>query len=172
MKPRNLDAREIDSLLDDMAASLTESLGDDRDNCLMLGLETGGLWIAQALHTRLGLASELGSINVNFYRDDFSRVGLHPNVGASRVPAPVDDRNVVIVDDVLYTGRTVRAAMNEIFDFGRPSRLLLAVLIDRGGRELPVQADVVGETWEIRDNQQIDLSGPEPLAVQVKELPA
>jgi pyrimidine operon attenuation protein / uracil phosphoribosyltransferase len=104
----------------------------------LVGIHTGGVWVAERLHAALGLKTPLGSIDVAFYRDDFSRSGLHPQLKASDIPFDVEDRPVIIVDDVLYTGRTIRAAMNEIFDYGRPARIDLAVLVDRGGRELPV----------------------------------
>lgn len=174
--PRNIDTPELNRMLDVMAAHLKESLGSELKDSLMFGLETGGLWVAEALHQRLRssghIDSELGSINVNFYRDDFSQVGLHPSVGASRVPDLVDDRNIILVDDVLFTGRTIRAAMNEIFDFGRPARIWLAVLIDRGERQLPIHADIVGETWQVDTHQDIQLQGPETLSLEIKEAKA
>ncbi|MBM3392650.1 MAG: bifunctional pyr operon transcriptional regulator/uracil phosphoribosyltransferase PyrR [Betaproteobacteria bacterium] len=104
----------------------------------LVGIHTGGVWVAERLHATLGLKTPLGSIDVAFYRDDFNRSGLHPQLKKSDIPFDVEDRPIVIVDDVLYTGRTIRAAMNEIFDYGRPARIDLAVLVDRGGRELPV----------------------------------
>ena len=104
----------------------------------LVGIHTGGVWVAERLHAALGLKTPLGTLDVAFYRDDFSRSGLHAQLKPSDIPFDVEDRPIVIVDDVLYTGRTIRAAMNEIFDYGRPARIDLAVLIDRGGRELPV----------------------------------
>ena len=104
----------------------------------LVGIHTGGVWVAERLHAALGLKTPLGTLDVAFYRDDFSRSGLHAQLKPSDIPFDVEDRPSVIVDDVLYTGRTIRAAMNEIFDYGRPARIDLAVLIDRGGRELPV----------------------------------
>ncbi|MDD2988718.1 MAG: bifunctional pyr operon transcriptional regulator/uracil phosphoribosyltransferase PyrR [Zoogloea sp.] len=107
------------------------------DTCLV-GIHTGGVWLAERLHALLGLSQPLGSIDVSFYRDDYAAKGLHPQPQGSRIPFDVEDAHIVIVDDVLYTGRTTRAALNELFDYGRPSRVDLAVLIDRGGRELPI----------------------------------
>jgi pyrimidine operon attenuation protein/uracil phosphoribosyltransferase len=109
------------------------------DTCLV-GIHTGGVWLAERLHALLGLPQPLGSIDVSFYRDDYSAKGLHPQPQGSKIPFDVEDAHIVIVDDVLYTGRTTRAALNELFDYGRPARVDLAVLIDRGGRELPVGA--------------------------------
>lgn len=134
----------------------------------MIGIRTGGEWIAQALHEKMQLPDELGVIDIAFYRDDFSKKGLSPSVAPSHIPWPVDDQHIILVDDVLYTGRTTRAALNEIFDFGRPASVTLVTLIDRlGGRELPFQADIIGATVE--SSQAIKLSGPEPLTVSLIE---
>ena len=99
----------------------------------------------------------LGRLDVSFYRDDFSRSGLHPQLKSSDIPFEVEERPIVIVDDVLYTGRTIRAAMNEIFDYGRPARIDLAVLIDRGGRELPVCPRWIGQTLQIEPGKNLQL---------------
>lgn len=104
----------------------------------LVGIHTGGVWLAERLHAALGLAQPPGSIDVSFYRDDFGSKGLHPQPKRTHIPFDVEGARVVIVDDVLYTGRTTRAAINELFDFGRPARVDLAVLVDRGGRELPI----------------------------------
>ncbi|WP_079435863.1 bifunctional pyr operon transcriptional regulator/uracil phosphoribosyltransferase PyrR [Zoogloea sp. LCSB751] len=106
----------------------------------LVGIHTGGVWLAERLHALLGLSQPLGSIDVSFYRDDYAAKGLHPQPQGSKIPFDVEGTHIVIVDDVLYTGRTTRAALNELFDYGRPSRVDLAVLIDRGGRELPIAA--------------------------------
>lgn len=106
----------------------------------LLGIHTGGAWLARRLHKALGITQPLGAIDVSFYRDDFQSKGLHPRLKRTEIPFPVEGAHVIIVDDVLYTGRTTRAALNELFDFGRPARVDLAVLVDRGGRELPIGA--------------------------------
>ena len=106
----------------------------------LVGIHTGGVWLAQRLHALLGLTHPLGAIDVSFYRDDYAAKGLHQQPQGSKIPFDVEDAHIVIVDDVLYTGRTTRAALNELFDYGRPARVDLAVLIDRGGRELPIAA--------------------------------
>jgi len=134
-------------------------------NPLMVGIRTGGVWLAQKLHRELGLEDSLGTLDISFYRDDFTRIGMNPEVHPSDLPVPVDDRHIVLVDDVLHTGRTIRAALNEIFDYGRPASIMLAVLVDRGGRELPIQPDVVGLHPGLKADQHITLIGPEPLSL-------
>ena len=108
----------------------------------LVGIRTGGEWVAEWLHRELSIQPPLGSIDISFYRDDFSQRGLSKGAKASQIPFDVEGAHIVIVDDVLYTGRTIRAAINELFDYGRPARVDLAVLADRGGRELPIAA-----TW-------------------------
>ena len=112
----------------------------------LVGVHTGGVWLAERLHTLLGISQPLGSIDVAFYRDDYGKRGLHPRPQKSGVPFEVNDRHIILVDDVLYTGRTTRAALNELFDYGRPGRIDLAVLIDRGERQLPVAASFCAHT--------------------------
>lgn len=126
-------------------------------NSAFVGIHTGGVWLAQKLRDALGKSIPLGTLDISFYRDDFGTIGLHPEVKPSVMPFEVEDRDIILVDDVLYSGRTVRAAMNELFDFGRPASIKLAVLVDRGGRELPVCADFCGAKVEIADNQSIQL---------------
>ena len=104
----------------------------------LVGIHTGGVWVAQRLHAALGLKIPPGSMDVSFYRDDYHQRGLRANAKTSQIPFDVEGAHIVIVDDVLYTGRTIRAALNELFDYGRPARIDLAVLVDRGGRELPI----------------------------------
>ncbi len=131
----------------------------------MIGIHTGGVWVAQQLHQRLNLNEPLGTLNISFYRDDFTRIGIHPQVQPSTLPLSVDGRHIILVDDVLYTGRTIRAAFNELFDYGRPASIMLAVLVERDGRELPIQADAVGQHVSLKAGEQIKLQGPEPLTL-------
>ncbi len=125
---------------------------------LVVGIHTGGAWLAERLRSCLGIRAALGSLDISFYRDDFSRAGLNPEVKASNLPLAVDNRDLILVDDVLHTGRTIRAALNEIFSYGRPERVCLAVLIERPGRELPIQADVVGKALPLAEHQQAKFS--------------
>jgi Pyrimidine operon attenuation protein/uracil phosphoribosyltransferase len=160
----------VDALLEDMASQLKTTL-DDRGirEPLMVGIHTGGVWVAQRLHAMLGLREPLGMLDIAFYRDDFSRIGVQPVVRPSTLPFQIDDRHVVLVDDVLYTGRTIRAALNELFDYGRPASVLLAVLIDRGQRELPIAADVCGARVALASGEQIKLQGPDPLKLVIRK---
>lgn len=159
---------DVQQLIRNMKAGLDQYLQEhDRKNPLFIGIHTGGVWVAQQLHNLYRSSLPLGKLNIAFYRDDFSRIGLHPQVTPSSLPFDVGERHVVLVDDVLYTGRTVRAAMNELFDYGRAASICLAVLVDRGGRELPIQADVAGKHLDLEANQHVKLSGPEPLALEI-----
>jgi len=124
----------------------------------LVGIYTGGAWVAERLHRALGLATPLGLLAVTLHRDDFGRIGLHRESRRSQIPFSVDGREVVLVDDVLHTGRTVRAALNELFDFGRPRAVRLAVLADRGGRELPMSADFLGATVQVGADEELVLS--------------
>ena len=163
------DSRDVNQLLGQMAHNLRSLLASRSvSDPLMIGIHTGGVWVAQALHSQLALSDPLGTLNISFYRDDFTRIGMHPQVQPSSLPFEIENRHVILVDDVLYTGRTIRAALNEIFDYGRPASVILACLIDRGGKELPVCADIVGEKIELLSNQHIKLTGPEPLQLTVQ----
>lgn len=126
-------------------------------NTLLVGIHTGGVWLAQRLHQTLKLSQPLGTIDVSFYRDDYGSRGLHPRIKPSEIPFEIADADVILVDDVLYTGRTIRAALNELFDYGRPQRVRLAALVDRGGRELPIAAQFLGAEVSVRDDEQIEL---------------
>lgn len=160
----------IDELLSDMHLRLRNCLSASGiDEPLVIGIHSGGLWVAERIWQKLGVDTALGELNIAFYRDDFSRIGIHPRVAPSNLPFEVEDRHIILVDDVLHTGRTIRAAMNEIFDYGRPASILLAVLIDRSGRELPVQADVSGKRLELKADEHVKLLGPEPLALEFKK---
>ena len=124
---------------------------------LIVGIHSGGAWVAEQLRLGLGSEEALGTLDISFYRDDFTQVGMHPEVKTSHLPVNLDNRHVILVDDVLHTGRTVRAALNELFDYGRPASVVLAVLVDRDGRELPVQADVRGRRLELPAGQHVKL---------------
>jgi len=160
---------DVEQILNKMAADLRTSLAARAiSSARMIGIHTGGVWVAQRLHDMLGLEQPLGTLNITFYRDDFTRIGMHPRVNPSNLPFDVDDQHIILVDDVLHTGRTVRAAMNELFDYGRPASIVLATLVERSGRELPIEANVVGLHMELAEHQHVKLGGPEPLRLEVK----
>ena len=122
----------------------------------IVGIYSGGAWIAERLATSLGIA-DLGYVDVSFYRDDYAERGLHAEVRPSQIPFDVGGATILLVDDVLYTGRTTRAAINTLFDYGRPARIMLAALLDRGGRQLPVAADFVAKKIKLEANQSLIL---------------
>lgn len=158
---------EVPDLLDAITTRTRQML-DDRgiDSPIVVGIHSGGVWVAEHLRERLGIQRPLGKLDISFYRDDFSRIGMHPQVRPSELPEDLDGEHVLLVDDVLYTGRTIRAALNELFDWGRPASVTLVVLVERDGRELPVCASVAGEHMELGATQQIKLRGPEPLSLE------
>jgi len=159
-----------DELLAQLAEKLKTLLSNKAiDNPLMVGIHTGGLWVATKLHQQLNISEPLASLDISFYRDDFSRIGMNPKVKPSQLPPDVDDRHIILVDDVLHTGRTIRAAMNELFDYGRPASITLVCLIERSGRELPLQADFVGQHVNLKEGEHIKLNGPEPLTFELQQ---
>jgi len=123
----------------------------------LIGIHTGGVWVAERLHQALKLKVPLATLDVSFYRDDYEARGLHRDVKRSEIPFEVEGRDLILVDDVLYTGRTLRAALNEVFDYGRPGRVQLAALVDRGGRQLPIAAQFLGATVQLKAGQSIEL---------------
>jgi pyrimidine operon attenuation protein/uracil phosphoribosyltransferase len=163
-------SQQVNNLINTLATqikSVTQSI--DPDQIAMIGIHTGGSLIADLLHPLCNIQYPLGTLDISFYRDDFSRKGLHPEVKPSSLPFDVDDQHILLVDDVLHTGRTIRAAMNEIFDYGRPAGIHLIALVERSGRELPVQPDVCGYHLNLAPSQQIKLTGPDPLALEILE---
>jgi pyrimidine operon attenuation protein / uracil phosphoribosyltransferase len=125
---------------------------------VLVGIHTGGVWIAEWLHQALRLKAPMGSIDVSYHRDDLHLGGGRGGGRASQLPLDVEGTHLVIVDDVLATGRTIRAAMNELFDYGRPAKIDLAVLVDRGGRELPIAATWCAETVRLPASQMLELT--------------
>jgi pyrimidine operon attenuation protein / uracil phosphoribosyltransferase len=144
----------IKRLVEDMRPHVTA-------DTVLVGIHTGGVWIAERLHQALGLKAPMGSIDVSYHRDDLHLGGGRSGGRASQLPFDIEDAHLVIVDDVLATGRTIRAALNELFDYGRPARIDLAVLIDRGGRELPIAATWCGETISLPASQMLELAQSE-----------
>ena len=164
---------DISELLNNLEAELKRII-DDRQlvNPLMIGIRTGGVWIAEQMHRRLNIDEPLGLLDISFYRDDFSQIGVNPNVKPSQLPTHIEGRDIILIDDVFYTGRTIRAAMNEIFDYGRPNQIVLAVLIERDGRQIPLNPDCVGTRIKLTPGQRIKLTGPEPLGIHLETIDA
>lgn len=166
-----MSVEEINDWLDQIARSLRSKIDSgELTNPVMIGIHTGGVWLAERLHERLGISEPLGVLNISFYRDDFTRVGINPQVKPSKLPGNLDNRDIILVDDVIYTGRTIRAALNEIFDYGRPARVVLVVMLDRGGRELPFEPDIIGKKLELKREEQVKLTGPDPLDYIIQEV--
>ena len=141
-----------------LLVQLTDQIRRDiTPSTALVGIYTGGVWLAERLHQNLQLPLPLGALDVSFYRDDFAQIGLHPQVRPSDIPFTVEGSHIILIDDVLYTGRTIRAAINELFDYGRPASVRLAALIDRGGRELPIAAQYVGAMLHLPDDEMLAL---------------
>ena len=155
-----LDARAMDRTLRRMADEIVE-LNDGTDDLIIVGIQRRGVQLAarivSSIRDREDVVVPSGALDITLYRDDLQTVGPRPVVGPTSLPVDIDGARVVIVDDVLYTGRTVRAALDELADFGRPARIALAVLVDRGGRELPIRADVVGKTLDVGVGGHVDV---------------
>ena len=158
---------DAESLLLELTQSLRTHLAEHAIlQPAMIGIYSGGAWLAGRLHTELKLDSPLGALNINFYRDDFAQSGLHTHDRASHIPVDINGRDVILVDDIVYTGRTIRAAMNELFDYGRPKSITLVCLIARDGRELPIQPDVCALKIRLAQAEVIKLRGPSPLSLE------
>jgi len=157
---RLLDDTAMAGALQRMAREVVEKSGGT-GGLVLVGIQRRGVELAARLAALIGAAGPpvpLGKLDITLYRDDLSTIGPRPRVGETSLPDSIEGRTVVIVDDVLYTGRTIRAALDELADFGRPRRILLAVLVDRGGRELPIQADVVGQRIETGSDDRVDVA--------------
>ena len=135
-----------------------------------IGIRTGGVWVAQALLEALNIQSPLGTLDVSFYRDDFSQNGLHPQVRPSELPFEIEGQHLVLIDDVLMSGRTIRAALNELFDYGRPASVTLVSLLDLDAADLPIRPNVTGATLSLGPNERVKLSGPTPLTLELQDL--
>lgn len=160
---------DVPALLDNLEVALKKQITQRKlTNPLIVGIRTGGVWIAEEMRSRLNIQEPLGLLDISFYRDDFSQIGVHPNVKPSQLPHQIDDRNIILCDDVFYTGRTIRAALNEVFDYGRPAQVLLAVLLERDGQQIPIKPDCHGAHCHLESGQRIKLVGPQPLALQIE----
>ena len=160
-----MDERAVNRTLARMAREIVEH-NDGVAGLAIIGIQRRGVQLASRIADEIeraeGERPMLGTLDITLYRDDLTAIGPRPVLGETRLPeGGIDGRRVVIVDDVCYTGRTVRAALDELADFGRPSRIYLCVLVDRGGRELPVQPDIVGRSFEVTSTQRVEVLVPE-----------
>lgn len=161
----------VDPLINNMSSEL-QNLLDQRGitQPAMVGIHTGGAWVANALHQQLGLDQALGLLDITFYRDDFTQKGLHPSVKTSNLPFATDEQHIILVDDVISSGRTIRAALNELFDYGRPASVILVTLVDVPGRDLPIQPDIIGERLDLAPQQRVKLHGPDNMHLTITQV--
>ena len=141
-----------------LVTALASKIGSLADDTVVVGIHSGGVWVAERLHQMLKAVPPLGTLAVTLHRDDFGKIGLHPQKKSTDMPINIDGRHILLVDDVLHTGRTLRAALNELFDFGRPASVKLAVLVDRGGREMPVDAAFAAARIALPATQRLSLA--------------
>ncbi len=149
---------DTDKLCQQLVRELKPRIGP---KTAMVGLYTGGAWLAERLHKDLGIKQPLGLMDIAFYRDDYAKRGLKHDPKRTKIPFDVNGAELLLVDDVLYSGRTVRAAMNELFDYGRPASIALVVLADRGGRQLPICAQHVGAKVDVPAGMRLTLKRAE-----------
>lgn len=164
---------DTSAMLATLASKLQEHLAQRQlapEDITLIGIHTGGAWIAEALHAKIQPRQPLGLLDISFYRDDFTQKGLNPRVQASDLPSSLENHHIVLVDDVIMSGRTIRAALNELFDYGRPASVILACLVSLPGRELPIQPDVIGETLDLSPQERVKLSGPDPLQLELRHM--
>lgn len=163
-KERLMSAGDMDRVLMRMASQIVEN-NPDLSEVVLVGIRRRGVPLASRLAAKIlemdGVTVTTGALDITLYRDDLSTVGDRPVVNRTELPGNVTGKTIVLVDDVLYTGRTVRAALDELIDFGRPRRVQLAVLVDRGWRELPIQADYVGKTISTTEREIVKVMLPE-----------
>ena len=163
------DEKAVEALLGSMSKQLSLFLADKNiDEYEFVGIRTGGVWVAKAIQEQLKNAQAIGELDISFYRDDFTTIGLNPKVKPSILPFETKDKHIILFDDVLMSGRTVRAAMNELFDYGRPASITLVVLVDMGRPELPIAPQVVGVKLSLAEGQRIKLIGPDNLYLQIQ----
>src|SRR5690554_2231565 len=161
---------DVGQLMDELETGLRDLLEERGiESPVVIGIRTGGVWVADIIGKRLGIEEPFGELDISFYRDDFSRIGLNPKVTPSSLPFDTEGRHIILIDDVIMSGRTISAAMNEIIDYGSPASIILDKLIDLGARELPIQPDVAARTLALDAHQRIKLRGPDPLRIEFQE---
>lgn len=157
---RIMDSLQMKEVLDRMAEAISQDI-NLVNKCILVGIRTRGVYLADRLQKlikeKTGLNIPIGSLDITLYRDDWTRLHFYPVVRSTTIPGSLEHKYVVLIDDVLYTGRTVRAALDALLDYGRPDRVYLAVLIDRGHRELPICAQYIGKKVETEGDEHIDV---------------
>ena len=170
-----MSARDLEQTLERLTDEIMAN-HQNQDELVLVGIRTGGAFLAQRLAAniikRTSRPVRVGVLDITLYRDDWTQLSHKPLVGKTELPGSIDDQNVVLVDDVLFTGRTIRAALDALIDYGRPKRIELAVLVDRGGRELPIQADYVGRAGELPPGQRVnvymtEMGRPDEVAIEL-----
>ena len=163
-----LEQLKVEEIINSVSTKLS-SLTKDRkiEHPALIGIRRGGVWFGKRISNRCFRGDDFGELNIAYYRDDFSRIGLHPTVEPSELPFDIEGRDVILFDDILHTGRTIRAAMNEIFDYGRPNSISLVVLLDRGGRELPISPHISGINMELSDKYHVKIENNNSLEFKV-----
>jgi pyrimidine operon attenuation protein / uracil phosphoribosyltransferase len=173
-KPAGMTANELERTLGRLTEEIV-SRHPQLTRTILVGIRTGGAFLAQRLAARISAQSSqpmrVGVLDITLYRDDWTQLSHKPLVGKTELPGSIDEQEVVLVDDVLFTGRTVRAALDALIDYGRPRRIELAVLVDRGGRELPIQPDYVGRTVKLPEGQRVnvyltEMGRPDEVAIE------
>ncbi|MDY7025278.1 MAG: bifunctional pyr operon transcriptional regulator/uracil phosphoribosyltransferase PyrR [Pseudomonadota bacterium] len=161
---------DLNRALDALSFEIHQYLNDQgTDDPIMIGIQTGGVWIAQALHQRLNLSSTLGELNIAYYRDDFDQRGLKGSKAPSNIPHELNGKTVILIDDVYMTGRTARAAMNELFDYGRPKSIAFFTLINLHQQELPIQPKYSPIHVSLDEGQSLKVTSPAPLKLTLFE---
>lgn len=168
MPTSNQQLPQVSVLINQLAENLTLYIQEHKlHEPVLIGIHTGGAWVAAELHRKLhknlSIQQPLGTLDISFYRDDFSTTGLNPSVKPSNLPFSPQDQHLILIDDVIMSGRTIRAALNEIFDYGRPASVTLVTLVDLSGRELPIQPDICALKLNLPPHKRLKLSGPNPL---------
>ena len=165
------DSQTVETLLHSMTLELEEYLQQHAiSDYELVGIRTGGVWVAEAISQRLNAQRPIGELDISFYRDDFTRIGLNPKVKPSSLPFAPENRHIVLFDDVLMSGRTSRAAMNELFDYGRPASITLVVLVDLNRPELPIRPNITGAKIALGPGERIKLIGPDALSLEIREV--
>jgi len=149
----------ISEYIDLLVKELSKKFLDDQFK--LIGVRRGGYWIAKQIFDLLDNAIDLGELDISFYRDDFSQIGLNPKIKPSNIQFDVTDQHIVLVDDIMHTGRTVRAGLNEIFDYGRPKKVTFVCVFELEDRELPIRPDICLQTLQLQPSQRIKLHGPQ-----------